>query len=157
MKFNEYLKMDNLLYLLERLEIIHNDPSITKVNNELYKFSVGGVDYDFGDVSIHNIYFITSGGKISRQNKLSLSDTYQVFNKVITCMIYFINDTEPDTFTFSTSDKKLKKMYKIIISKIMKTKPFTRYTYQDNGAAITFIKRKMVENFPMDSIIERIT
>ena len=146
MKFKQFLLNEkNFFYLLERLEINYKDSSIKKISSSHYQFTINNQIYnfyaefeDFGDFSIYNVYFTSGKELISRKNNLSLTDTYKVFNKVITCMIYFINDQKPEQFTFSTNDPKLQKMYQIIIMKIRKIKPFNHYEIISTGNGYNF-------------------
>ena len=149
MKFKQFLTKEqvfnNVDFLLERLEINYKDSSIKKISNNLYKFIVNNEKYEFhmdkipvDDYFLYNVYFTSGKELISRKNNLSLTDTYKVFNKVITCMIYFINDQKPEQFTFSTNDPKLQKMYQIIIMKIRKIKPFNHYEIISTGNGYNF-------------------
>jgi hypothetical protein len=166
-RFKQYLTeeqvIENVIYLLERLEIKQHDKTIKKISNNLYTFSVNTIDYEFhaekipvDNYILYNVYFNTSLKDIDRQNKLSLTDTYKVFNKIITCMIYFINDQKPSLFTFSTNDPKLQKMYMIIVTKVMKTKPFSDYYYKNHGSSITFKRKQVNETFLMNDIIKKL-
>ena len=121
-------------YLIERLKINYNDSSIKRLSDHHYLFMVNDEIYDFhcepydiGNKILYNVYFISRTSFIQKMNKFSITDTYNIFNKVITCMIYFINDHNPYEFTFSAGNKKLSKIYKTIIIKIRKKKPFNKY------------------------------
>jgi len=143
MRFKQF---NQLNYLLEGIKVIHKDDNIRKISSELYTFTIDGYKYEFisepidiGDIVIYNTYF-TSDGQINRQNKFKDSSAIRVFNKVITCMVYFINDIEPEMFTFTSKDPKLLKLYNLIIVKIMKQKPFDQYKHKKNSTGWTFIK-----------------
>ncbi len=145
MRLKQYINESDVYLLLERLEIRHTDKDIRKISNTHYTFNIDDIiydfyaeDLDFGDIVIYNVYFTSSESMIKRHNKFDIKDTYNVFNKIITCLILFINDQKPISFTFSTDDPKLSKIYKVIIMKIRKHKPFNEYKINNIGDSFTF-------------------
>ncbi len=163
MRFKQYLtEVNNLLYddylnnkhnsgnlvcYLMEMKVISHDTSIDIINKNLYQFNVNDITYNFviteieylpGE-SIYNIHFGPDDGyNLNRLNKHSMVQVRKVFEKVITCMIMFINDLKPERFTFTGHDHKLYKTYKLIIARIQKEKPFNKYSIQDSGRAFTF-------------------
>jgi hypothetical protein len=168
MKFKQYLNTllyedfmndrslcgDLISYLME-MKVIKHDPSIKKVspykyeftiNDTLYSFIIDEIEYLPG-ISTYNIYFGPKGGtSFDRLGSHNASQVRNVFQKVITCMILFIDDINPDEFTFTGYDNKLYRTYKLIVSIIRKEKPFRMYKIDDSGRGFTF-KKKGINEF----------
>ena len=147
MKFNQFL-------IIERLKFNYHDKTIKKIDKYNYKFQVDELSYIFNIIYIseadfYSVQFYTVDKNnsfiIDRQNKLSLTDTYKVFNKTITCMIYFIKDFNPNRFTFTTNDPKLRKYYGFIVAKFALQKPFSDYYYKSDETGFEFIKKPINE------------
>ena len=165
MKFKQYLKemsyedfmMDNhfasfhLISYLTEMKINYKDSSIKKNSSYDYKFIVNKTDYSFKIKEIeylpglktYTVYFGPNKGMdFDRVNKHNIVQVRKVFEKVITCMIYFINDLKPDEFTITGHDEKLYKTYKMIIAVVQTQKPFSNYKIDDSGRGFTLKKVK---------------
>lgn len=149
--YNDYLNSESLcndlISYLTEMKVIKHDKLITKKSSYRYNFEVNNTEYSFvidkieylPKKFIYNIHFGNNEGlSFDRLNKHNLIQVRKVFEKVITCMIYFITELNPKEFTFTGHDKKLYQTYKMIIPRIRKEKPFDNYKIQDNGRGFTF-------------------
>ena len=146
--------LDEINQIDERFEIRYKDPSIYRVDRYNYKFSVNSVDYLFNVLQIspdwYSVQFGVSSSKglsIQRQHKHTITDTYEVINKVTTCLIYYIKDISPTRFEFSTSDTTLGKLYVMMIPKIQLFEPFFRYNIHSKSGRVwsySFIKKDFI-------------
>ena len=143
---NELINSILINYLME-MKIVYKDASITKISPYKYDFNVNDTNYSFivnkieylPQKFVYNIHFGNNEGlSFKRLNKHNIIQVRKVFEKVITCMIFFINEFNPMEFTFTGHDKKLYQTYKMMIPKIRKRKPFNDYKIQDNGRGFTF-------------------
>jgi hypothetical protein len=176
MKFKLFLtegsysqKTDEILKLCESLIVRSKDNTIKKISRNQYKFSVDSFHYifgivgeDLGDFKIYNVYYTDEKGSIERKNELTVKQAKKVIEKVITCMIYFINDFKPDVFIFNTDDdERLFKFYSVIIMKIYKREPFINYTIININNGYKFIKNGQNEQitssmFPIEQLLKEI-
>ncbi len=160
MRFKQYLKegsiqqrTNNIISICESINIKKSDNSIKKISNDKYLFSVDDFKYnfgiigdDFGDFTMYSIYYTDATGSIDRKNELSILQAKRVIEKVITCIIMFIDSYNPDVFTFSTdNDDKLHNFYTTIIRSLYKKKPFTNFTITNTGNGYRFIKNNIKE------------
>jgi hypothetical protein len=142
------LRNELVLYLME-MKVISHDDTIKKISPYHYTFTVNNVKYSFKieyleylpNEIIYTVYFGPNNGMdFERINNHNLIQVRKVFEKVITCMIYFIKDLKPARFTFSGHDEKLYKTYKMIIARVYKKDPF--YQYEISNGGFTFTRKQ---------------
>lgn len=79
---------------------------------------------------------------------------------MITCVGYFINDKEPDMFTFSNDNKDISNIYAVIISKTILTNPLNKYTAHRHNTGFTFTKKngnpRVEDSMNVESILKEI-
>ena len=166
MRFKQYL-LKEIQLIDERFEIKYKDSSIKKIDKYNYEFQVDGINYLVNALEVFPDWYSIQFGRINEKGffiqtgyKTSITNTYKVFNKVITSLIYFIKENDPYRMDFSTDDKKLKKLYGSLIPKIQLYEPFFKYEIivrNQHGWSYTFLKKENLTEGYRKKEFEKVT
>jgi hypothetical protein len=147
------MKLNEFLEIVEGIKLNKIDKDVKKISNTEWHIFHEERKYIFQVVKmfdLYNIYWYLEGSKGEQYIKLpkelkNNKSMIPLFNKVITALYQFLKLEKPVNFTFS-SDKKLSKIYSLMLSMLEYEDIFTNYlnrkSFEQDGKVYVYFSRK---------------
>jgi hypothetical protein len=137
-RFEKY--MNNIETVIMEAEININDPGIKKITRGIWEFKYEGSVYNFviDRTWIKGLRgFTVQWGLIGDDGKLtteivgSKDSKHKIFSKVLSCLVIFLKQENPEVFSMLAYDKKLAGIYDLMWLRHKGDKPFNEYNYRE--------------------------
>ena len=138
MKFRQW--MDKVEPFIMEAEININDPGIKKITRGIWEFKDKTNTYHFviDRTMIKGLRgFTVQWGVIGDDGKLTTeivggkSSKHKIFSKVLSCLVIFLKQENPEIFSMLAYDKKLAGIYDLMWLRHKSISPFNEYNYRE--------------------------
>ncbi len=137
-RFKEYF--DDIESFVMEAEINVNDPGIKKITRGIWEFKDKTDIYHFviSTMILKGLRgFTVQWGLIGDDGKLTTeivggkNSRHKVFSKVLSCLVIFLKQENPEIFSMIAYDKKLAEIYDLMWLRHKVISPFNEYNYRD--------------------------
>jgi|GEM_PF-6041691 len=147
------MRLNEFIEIIESIKLNKTDKDVKKISDIEWHIFHEERKYVFQAIKMvdfYNIYWYLVGSKGEQYIELpkelkNNKSMIPLFNKVITALYQFLKLKEPDNFTFS-SDKKLGKIYSLMLSILDYEDVFTKYlnrkSFEQNNKIYVLFSRK---------------
>jgi hypothetical protein len=147
------MKLLEFVEIIEGIKLNKNDKDVKKVSDSEWHIFHEERKYVFQAIKMfdfYNIYWYLESSKGEQYIELpkelkNNKSMIPLFNKIITALYQFLKLKRPDSFTFS-SNKKLDKIYSLMLSMLNYEDIFTEYlnrkSFEQNNKVYVYFSRK---------------